>query len=317
MELHFEQNAILLRSPDLEDYPVQPTPEYRSLRDKNGHRALIYARNADNIALSGNGTIEGQGQLQDVRVVGNLRSKNIMFISCKNIQVEGLHINNSAFWNQHYLNCEDVIVRNISVNNYCNANNDAIDIDGCRRFVLSGCIFDTDDDRLTLKSTGSASTEDVVITNCVISSFCNAIKAGTESIGGFRNITISNCVIKPSVSEEKPWFDSPRIGITGLSFVIVDGGTMEGINVNNITIYGTMAPIYIRLGNRARSYTEGVPKPGVGKVHNINLSNIVAYGAGSWGSSLTGIPGNPVRNISLNNVQLFTSGGVTQGDFSD
>ena len=92
---------------------------------------------------------------------------------------------------------------------------------------------------------------------------------------------------------------------------------MEGINVNNITIYGTMAPIYIRLGNRARSYTEGVPKPGVGKVHNINLSNIVAYGAGSWGSSLTGIPGNPVRNISLNNVQLFTSGGVTQGDFSD
>lgn len=316
VELHFMQNATLLGSPSLDDYPVQPVPEYRSLRDQNGHRALIYARKAENIALTGRGTIDGQGQYQEYVPGNDLRSRNIMFISCRDILVEGLHINNSAFWNQHYLNCEDVMVHGISVYNHCNRNNDAIDIDGCRRFVVSDCIFDTDDDGLTLKSTGPAITEDVVITNCIVSSFCNAIKAGTESSGGFRNITISNCVVKPSRSETEPIFNTPRIGITGLSLMIVDGGTMEGISVNNLTIYGTMAPVYIRLGNRARSYAEGVPTPGVGSVENLSLNNITVYGAGSWGSSITGIPGHPVRNITLNNIQMFTSGGVGPGDFS-
>jgi len=317
VELHFMQNATLLGSPSQDDYPIQPVPEYRSLRDQNGHRALIYARKAENIALTGRGTIDGQGQNQEYVPGNDLRSRNIMFISCRDIRVEGLHINNSAFWNQQYLNCEDVMVSRISVYNHCNRNNDAIDIDGCRRFVVSDCIFDTDDDGLTLKSTGPAITEDVVITNCIVSSYCNAIKAGTESSGGFRNITISNCVVKPSRAEEEPYFNSPEIGITGLSLMIVDGGTMEGISVNNLTIYGTMAPIYIRLGNRARAYSEGVPTPDVGSVENLSLNNITIYGAGSWGSSITGIPGHPVRNITLNNIQHFTGGGVGTGDFTE
>src|SRR5690606_36384331 len=140
-------------------------------------------------------------------------------------------------------------------------NNDAIDIDGCRRFVLSNSILDTDDDGITLKSTGAAATEDVVITNCVVSSFCNAIKAGTESTGGFRNITMSNCVVKPSRNKGHPIFNTPRHGITGISLEIVDGGTMEGVSISNITIEGTECPLYIRLGNRPRKHTQLSPQP--------------------------------------------------------
>lgn len=322
VELHFERGATLLGSTRHEDYPLQPLPGYRSHKDQlGGFYALIYAEGAKDISLTGQGTIDGQGKLQKPRpdpVAGDIdgRPRNLLLISCQDVVVEGLHFRNSGVWNQHFLNCEDVKVDKISVYNHSNRNNDGIDIDGCRRFVLSNSIFDSDDDGITLKSTGPATCEDIVITNCVVSSFCNAIKAGTESSGGFRNITISNCVVKPSVSEEKPVFDTPGTGITGLSLIIVDGGVMEGISVNNLTIYGTMAPLYIRLGNRARKYTSGIPEPGMGIVRNISVSNVVAYGAGAWGSSITGQPGHPVKNISLSNIQLFTKGGVQAGDFT-
>jgi len=323
VELHFEQNATLLASTRHEDFPLQPLPVYRSHKDQlGGFYSLIYADGAENISLTGHGTIDGQGKLQKPRPNPKAsdidgRPRNLLLISCKNVLVEGLYFKNSGVWNQHYLNCEDVKVDKISVYNHSNRNNDGIDIDGCRRFILSNSIFDSDDDGITLKSTGAAPCEDIVITNCIVSSFCNAIKAGTESSGGFRNIAISNCVVKPSISETAPVFDTPKTGITGLSLIIVDGGVMEGISVNNLTIYGTMAPIYIRLGNRARKYTADASKPEMGKIQNISISNVIAYGAGEWGSSITGQPGFPVENISLNNIQLFTKGGVKSGTFKE
>ncbi len=322
VELHLEHNAILLGSTKHEDYPMQPLPKYRSHKDQlGGFHALIYAEGVENIAITGSGTIDGQGQYQKPRpnpVAGDIngRPRNILLISSKNILIEGIHLRNSGVWNQHYLNCEDLKINNITVYNHSNRNNDGIDIDGCRRVILSNSIIDSDDDGITLKSTGAAPCEDIVITNCIVSSFCNAIKAGTESSGGFKNISVSNCVVKPSKSKEEPFFKTPKIGITGLSLIIVDGGTMEGISVNNLTIYGTMAPIYIRLGNRARKYTKGIPEPNVGKVQNISINNVVVHGAGSWGSSITGISGNPVKNISLSNIQLFTSGGVEDSGFN-
>jgi hypothetical protein len=321
--LHFEIGAVLIGSARREDYPIQPLPKYRSLKDQSGgFYALIYAEAAEKISLTGNGTIDGQGKLQkpvENPIAGDIdgRPRNILFISCKDVVIEGIHLKNSGMWNQHYLDCEDVRVNNITVDNHCNENNDGIDIDGCRRFVLSNSIFDSDDDGITLKSTGPAPCEDITITNCIVSSFCNAIKAGTESSGGFRNITISNCVVKPSVSKELPVFNTPKTGITGLSLELVDGGTMEGINVNNLTIYGTMVPIYVRLGNRARPYLPDAPKPGMGRMGNISIANVVAYGSGNWGSSITGIPGYPVRNISLSNIQLFTEGGMEPGGFKE
>lgn len=323
VNLVFEPGSVLLGSTRREDYPLQPLPKYRSLKDQaGGFCALIYAEGAENISLTGSGTIDGQGKLQkpmDNPVAGDIdgRPRNILFISCKDVVIEGIRLMNSGMWNQHYLNCEDVRIAHITVDNHSNENNDGIDIDGCRRFVLSNSIFDSDDDGITLKSTGPAPCEDIAITNCIVSSYCNAIKAGTESSGGFRNITISNCVVKPSASVEAPVFNTPRIGITGLSLELVDGGIMEGITVNNLTIYGTMVPIYVRLANRARPYLPDQPVPGVGAMRNISISNVVAYGAGNWGSSITGIPGHTIKNLTLSNIQLFTEGGVQPGGFNE
>lgn len=321
VNLHLEMGATISASINHSDFPRQKQPVYRSQKDPGGWYALIYAEGANNIAITGYGTIDGNGAKQSPapdNVLGGDRDgriRNLLFISCKQIRVEGIKMKNSAIWNQHYLNCEDVIVDRIDVYNHANRNNDAIDIDGCRRFVLSNSILDSDDDCITIKSTGPAPTEDVVITNCIASSFCNAIKTGTESTGGFRNITINNCVIKPSRCPDRPVFKTPRKGITGISLEIVDGGTMEGITISNITIEETECPLYIRLANRARKHKEDAPEPKIGKMKNISINNITAYDCGNFSSSITAVPGCTIENVNINNIQLYNTGGLKDGDY--
>ncbi len=311
VELHFNMGATLLASPNLKDFPIQPPATYRSQKDPGGWLAFIYANGVSNIAITGFGTIDGNGEKFEGYGPGHYdgRPCNILFISCNDVRVEGVRMMSSAMWNQHYLNCEDVIVDRIKVYNHSNRNNDGIDIDGCRGFILSNSIIDTDDDAITLKSTGKAATENVVITNCIVSSFCNAIKMGTESTGGFRNISISNCVIKPSRNKSKPIYGFPR-GITGISLEIVDGGVMEGITISNITIEGTACPLYVRLANRARKHVVNASQPPMGKMRNISINNLVAYNTGNYSSSITSIPGSYIENVSLKNVQFHNVGGV-------
>jgi polygalacturonase len=320
VELHLEMGSKLQASTDLKDFPVQPLPAYRSQKDPGGWRALIYANEASNISITGSGTIDGNGAKQKPDPNSKYgsdrdgRPRNVLFISCKFVKVEGIYMMNSGIWNQHYLDCEDVVVDRVTVYNHSNRNNDGIDIDGCRRFVLSNSTFDTDDDAIVLKSTGSAACENIVITNCIVSSFCNAIKTGTESTGGFRNISISNCVIKPSRNQDKPIFGTTK-GIAGLSLEIVDGGIMEGIAISNITIEGTDCPLFVRLGNRARKHVDEAAQPPVGKMRNIVIENVLAYNTGNYSSSITGIPGHYIENISLSNIQFYNTGGLKKGEY--
>lgn len=320
VELHLEIGAVLSASTNIRDFPVQARPDYRSQKDPGGWRALIYANALTDIAITGLGTIDGNGASQKPGPNNQLgsdldgRPRNILFISCKNVRVEGIRMRNSGIWNQHYLNCEDVVVDKINVYNHANRNNDGIDIDGCRRFVLSNSVFDTDDDAIVIKSTGAAATEDLVVTNCVVSSFCNAIKAGTESTGGFRNIAISNCVVKPSRNSEKPIYGTKN-GIAGVSLEIVDGGVMDGISISNISIEGTDCPLFVRLGNRARKHIKEAAEPAKGTMRNIVISNLVAYRTGNYCSSITAVPGQYIENISLANIQFFNKGGLAGGDY--
>lgn len=322
VELYLARGAQLLASTKHEDYPRRPQPEYRSQKDDGGWYSLIYAESANNIAISGNGIIDGQGAQQ--KGLPNSpggdrdgRPRNILFISCENIHVSGITLRNSGTWNQHYLNCEDLTIDNIKVYNHSNRNNDGIDIDGCRRVKLTNSIFDSSDDAICLKSTGPAACEHIVISNCIISSFCNGIKMGTESTGGFRNINISNCIIKPSIHPEKPVesVNPSAIGITGLSLEIVDGGIMEGISVTNLTIEGTKCPVYVRLGGRNRKHRKDAPEPIVGRMSNISIDHITAYGSGNFACSVTGIPGHKIENVKLTNFNIVQQGGLKQGDY--
>lgn len=325
VELFLERGAVLYASTDHQDFPRQQQPKYRSQKDPGGWYALIYAEGASDIGISGSGTIDGQGARQMPRPTTpkgavhedrDGRPRNILFISCKRISVQDITMQSSGIWNQHYLDCENVAVRNIRVYNHSNRNNDAIDIDGCRQVVISDCIMDTDDDGITLKSTGAAPCEDVTVTNCIVSSFCAAIKCGTESTGGFKNVLITNCIVKPSVCPTEPIFRTPRIGQVGIALEVVDGGIMDGVTVSNIVIEGTECPIYVRLGNRARKHTAEAPEPGRGMLRNVSLSDINVYNAGNYSSSITGIPGSSIENITLNNIRIINRGGLRPGEYT-
>ena len=118
VELHLVHGSTLLGSKRHEDYPRQPTPKFRSHKDIGGFYSLIYAEGANNIAITGSGTINGQGKHQKPRHGGgdqDGRPRNIVFVSCSDIRVEGIRMRDSGMWNQHYLNCDNVI--NFKINN--------------------------------------------------------------------------------------------------------------------------------------------------------------------------------------------------------
>lgn len=315
VDFHFENGAILYGSKNLNDY-IKLKPAYVSLRTQEATIQLIYAENVENVSITGFGEINGQGsgfKKLSWNDEGITRPHLVRFITSNNVTIENITLKNSGCWMQHYLACEKLQIRGVRVFNRNNFNNDGLDLDGCRDVTVFDFISDSDDDGITLKSTSPKPCENIAITNCVISSRCNAIKLGTETNGGFKNISISNCVVKPSEIAEPAFYGNTK-GASGIALEIVDGGVMEGISISNIQIDGTESPIFIRLGNRARSYKKDLIIDHVGTLGNISISNVRVKNAGKIGCSITGQPGFPVNNIRFSNVVMEFEGGGTLDD---
>ena len=319
VELHITRGATLLGSTDPAHYPEMTTP-YRFYGDEWVKQSLIFGYGLENIGLTGSGVIDGQGaafRATTKKKPDRYRNRPylVRFTECSGVTVSDLTLQNSAMWMQHYLACDNLIINGIRVFNHCNKNNDMIDIDGCRNVVITGCSGDTDDDAVTLKSTSPRACENITISDCVLSSHCNAIKMGTESTGGFRNITITGCVIKPSFRKEVI-YGLPG-GISGISLELVDGGVMEGIMISDVVMDGPEVPLFIRLGNRARPFMDGIDPPEPGNLGQIRIQNIVVRNAGTTGCSITGIPGHPAKNINIQNLSMQFRGGVETGMVND
>jgi len=310
VRLQLEPGAVLLGSKDPRDFP-RLVPRLRSYTDNYGNQSLIYGEDLENVAITGLGVIDGQGEAYRWREYRD-RPFLIRVIRSRRVLVEGIQLRSSPMWAQQYMGCEDVRIEGIRVFNHATYNNDGIDIDGCRNVRISNCRLDTDDDALVLKSTFDGECRDVTVTNCVLSSHCNAFKLGTESNGGFRNITFSNSVIH-SPAESKSLYGRQR-GSSGVSLEVVDGGRLDQVAISNITIEGVEVPIFLRLGNRARPFQKDGPVPGVGDFRNVTIEGVLARGVGMTGSSITGLPGHPIRGVSLKNLRFEYEGGATPED---
>lgn len=302
--IHLSKGATLIGSTNMDDYTAIK-PEYSALRTNKKTCQLIYAEDQENISIAGEGCIDGQGAVfgrGGDHDEGTSRPHGIQFINCRRVKIEGITLTNSGAWMQHYLACDHLRITGISVFNHCNYNNDGIDIDGCRDVIISDCMVDSDDDGICLKSTGPRICENVLVNNCTVRSFCNALKLGTESTGGFRNIIISNCTITPCEPQKR--YYGYELGESAISVEMVDGGILEQVTVNNITIRDTGCPIFVRLGNRGRKHAPDAPQPGMGILRNVRISNIMASTTSVTTSSITGIPGYYAENIYLDNITL-------------
>ena len=315
VHLYLEQGATLYGSTRLEDY-IPMKSDYLSLRTQTTTIQLIYADGVQDVSIDGLGTIDGRGRAfkkLSWNDEGITRPHLIRFIQSQDILVRGITLRNSGCWMQHYLACDRLNIDGIKVFNRNNYNNDALDIDGCHEVIVRGMIADSDDDGITLKSTSPRLCENVRISDCVVSSHCNAVKLGTETNGGFRNINISGIVVKPSYNQQEKFFGQ-WIGSSAISLEIVDGGKMENVSISDITVEGTESPIFIRLANRARGYFEGQVIDHVGTIRGIYLDNIHIRHAGKMGCSITGLPGHPVEDVWLSRIHLHHRGGVAEKD---
>lgn len=340
VHLHLELGATLYGSTRLKDYRKMKS-NYQSLRTHTETIQLIYADNVENVTIDGYGTIDGQGRVfpkLSWNDEGITRPHLLRFIQSRNIVVKDITLKNSGCWMQHYLACDRLRIEGLKITNRNNYNNDALDLDGCHDVIVSNLLCDSDDDGITLKSTSPRLCEDVTIENCIVSSHCNAVKLGTETNGGFRNISIRNIVVKPSTDQSSQYFGKP-IGTSALSLEIVDGGTMENVSVDGMTVRGTESPIFVRLGHRGRGWKfsgssiEGFvaqrvsggnsggsanAKPDsittIGRMRGLYINNIYVRDAGNYGCSITGLPGHPVEDVHVSNVSIHQRGGISNTD---
>lgn len=317
--LYLEAGATLLGSADLVDYSMPP--EAAALFKGPHPRHLIFAFRETNIALCGPGTVDGQSS----KFIGKLDkpspnpedlwhltsaaqwerkeriSPMIEIAQCTNVRIEDVTLQNSVGWTLRPIGCNSVMIRGIKIRNPDYApNSDGIDPSSCENVMISDCDIDTGDDAICLKSDNpygeNKICRNITITNCILSSACNGFKIGAEGPHGFENITFSNSVIYSKEGKR----DDQRV-ISAIDIVMPDGGWIEGVTVSNISVRNARIPICIRLQNIL-----GDPEAKMKSwLRSIMISDIQAFGA-IVTSSVTGIPGHPVEDVTLRNIRIQT-----------
>lgn len=289
--LHFAAGAVLLASGDRADYSMPH---------------LIHAQDADDIALEGPGAIDGNSDAfyaecpaapSGLKRLDWAPSPLIELIGCRHIRVESLTIRKAPRWTLRPKNCDKVRIRGIALLNDLRApNSDGIDVDSDRDVIISDCHIEAGDDCIVLKTTDRGgppqSTENVAVTNCVMVSSASALKLGTESLGDFRNCVFSNCVIRHSR--------------TGIALLAKDGGTMESIQFNNITMstapkwgQGVEWPIVIDSEQRH-------PDSRLSIIRDISISDVTLTTRGRI--LVQGQAGAPVDGLVLRNITMRITG---------
>lgn len=291
---------------------------YQDYGHSHWHNGLIWGDSLHDISIIGPGEIYGKGLVKDWVKDGKTADKAISLYRCRNVILRDFTIYHGGWFAILATGVDNITIDNLKID----TNRDGVDIDCCKNVRVSNLFVNSPyDDGICLKSTyalGYArATENVTITNCQLSGYdegtlldgtykrsnnpqygyhpTGRIKFGTESNGGFKNITISNCV-----------FDYCK----GLALETVDGGYLEDVSINNITMRDIVNdPIFLRLGARMRG-PEGTP---IGELKRVSISNIIVYNADqSHACTIAGLPGHPVEDIHLSDIRIYYKGGGTR-----
>lgn len=337
IHLYLDAGASILGAPqEMNAYDETEVFKFGGYQDAGHsyfHNSLIWGENLVNVFITGNGVINGGGIIRDDNAMNEMNghdhwakpdsvvmppvrigNKAIALKLCKNVLFRDITILHGGHFAMLLTGCDNMTLDNVTMD----TNRDGVDIDCCRNTVVSNCrINSPGDDGLCLKSTYALGeirlTENITITNCQVSGFqegtlldgtmkprpnaSGRIKLGTESSGGFRNITISNCTLR---------------GCRGLALEEVDGGLLENITITNIAMLDLYHyAIYIATGKRNR--TPGVTTPS--RMKNVIISNVIADGVDMMsGIQIIGLPEQPIEGVRLENIRLISKGGGAAKD---
>lgn len=360
VNLHLEEGATLLFTSDLKEYPIVRT-RWEGV-DCYNYQPMVYAFEQENIAITGKGTLDGGGKFEnwwrmcgarhfgweegivsqkigrpillewnekgvpvEQRRLGDGYGMRVQLVNpmmCKNVLIEGVTMLRSPFWVIHPALCDNVIVRNVHVQNE-GPNGDGCDPDACKNVLIEGCYFDTGDDCIAIKSGRNRDgreqaipSENIIVRNCKMKNGHGGIVVGSEISGGFKNLFLEDCVM-----------DSPELDrVVRIKTNACRGGVIEDIYVRNVEV-GQCKESVLKINlvyepneDCDRSYPPTVKnvwldnitckksKYGVMiegfkeicNIDNINVDNCHFDGVTSDGNSITGM----TKNVRFNNLYI-------------
>jgi polygalacturonase len=317
VELHLSAGATLLGSGDRADYNADDIFSENgtfSMEDVTGAH-LVIAYKQEDVSITGPGTIDGHSSQffkpLPEGVVSTYRSKGdnfaikqwrpgqmVFFCRCRGVRVRDANLINTPYWTLFLLGCEDVQIRGLKIENPpATRNGDGIDIDCCRNVTISDCIIRSGDDCITLRANNrmlgheDRPCENVVVTNCVLSTPCNAIRVGVGD-GVIRRCSFSNIVVAET---------SRAISIICNYVKTLNsrhGATIEEIHFSDFTIDACM-PLSVHVGPEAA-------RPAAIRNISFNRFRILA----SAGSNLIGLEQTPLERIRLSDFDWLIRGGT-------
>jgi polygalacturonase len=302
VRLHLEAGAVIEASPRVEDHPKRSLPD--AMGESGGWSAhgrfhLIAAVDCRDVAITGQGTIDGNG-MAFYEPVAHDRAwprgfpdaqrmcTMVQIERCQDVRIEGVTLTNVSFWTLHLQESDRVFVHGIRIVNPHNAPNaDGIDITGCRGVMISDCHIDTCDDAIVLKTFLSGrSCENVTVTNCVLRTDCAGLKLGcNESYQDMRHIVFSNCVVRHShraVALYTHW-----------------GATLENIAISNI-VCDTCVPLMFPRPIHVEAFTRDVSR--LSAIRNVSITNFIGQTNGRI--LIAAAEGASIENIRLRDVCL-------------
>lgn len=346
VKLRIDKSAKILGGLSFYDYDPEEKYDYPLYQDSshsNFHCSLIVGENCRNVAVTGDGVIDMRSvwDEDDVRKIKHRGPKCIALKSCENVEISGLTFLNATDLAVYFTDCDNVEVHGLKMSVYI----DGISPDNSRNVKIYDCEVEAGDDAIVFKSSYNLNRlgfcENIRVRNCDIKSRCNAIKFGTESNGGFKNIEISDVRIRET-------------RFAGVAVESVDGAIVDGIKISDVTMKNVGTPIFVHLGERLR----GPKGTEIGEIKNVTFENIKAegpykpYEAIFWGyasfkendriqapwklgagegfndsgenledgpwqitSNVCGLEDHPLKNITLKNVSLLLGGGAEEKDY--
>lgn len=291
VELHLARGAVLQASDDQQRFPIICATPFGNLP---GHiRALIHADGAEDIAITGAGVLHGNGDSplwgDDVLLPENAFRPALVFLrDCRKVLLRDVSLHYSAFWTCHMLRCNDVLIDAIDIRTHPRRiNADGIDPDGCRNVRIRGCTIDSTDDAICLKSTEGDPCEDIVVSDCVLTSRCCALKIGTEALGDIRRVLMHHCVVRDSSM--------------GVAMYQKDGSTYEDISVQDCTLVcRDHFPVFVDV--TPRDYQA----PTVGRIRRVLLADLRVQSAGRC--YLRGHPQSPLQQVTVRGMRWLVDG---------
>ena len=327
VELHLEKDAVILGSTNINDYATDTGGNRYDAPWKD--RCLIYAEGADNISITGEGTLNGNGSPENFPhgPAKTPRPMLLRLFNCKNVVFRDFKMRDPASWGCAIIGCENVDIRNLKIHNRANWNGDGLDFDSCRNVTVDSCDINASDDCICLQaSEKDRPCENVKITNCRFSSMWAAIRIGLLTRSDIRNVEMRDCL----------FYD---IDDSGFKIQMAEGSVIENMLFENITMRNVVRPVFITLNSHRFSRSlKDMPLPPPGKVRNIRFHNIKAvagrdedYKPRSIFEDITrlmtgrkeeaksrsymaiiGVPGQKIENIEFNNVDITFPGGGTE-----